>query len=259
MGYGAKAMKRCCGDSRQEGGIYVENGGGTAPLENFLLCPSKIVPEELGVSAVGTTVFTFPGDFLSTPHLADIIGKEHYRHPVLWLEETRYGGLSRKITEENAKKLKPESQIFIAHSQAYIYNYMHYRIKVTPCPRLKYDHDKISPPEFCIGLFWEDLIYDAKYMEKKRFGEDPLLDNLFDMKVMQEIEREYCIQATLPCGWKFYGFERDEDLEPEYAIAFFAVFPITRIVVVKAKDNSHKQRYEELKDVSNLCVDEVEE
>ena len=53
---GANAVPRCCGDRRQEGGVYIECGGGTAPLEDFLLCPPILIQESFGLQSNGEIV-----------------------------------------------------------------------------------------------------------------------------------------------------------------------------------------------------------
>jgi len=251
--FGAKAVPRACGNTRTQGGVYVENGGGVygMPIEHFFLCPSIPITDDFGISDVGVTMFKLPGS--DTPHIADMIGQKFYPYPVYWIEETRYNGLSRKISQQIASKLTKDSMIFMCHRKAFVNNFNDYPHRF-PCPVQK--HEDLDKEDMCIGYFYEDIDKNDERVHIFRDGDTvngkPKIDNNYSVGASQA-------KVILP-SVEFICHLRDKKITPDYHKngALFAAFPITRLVVVKADDGSHKETYEQIALSTDLIVDEVD-
>lgn len=261
MSIGAMAVPRACGKTREQGGVYIENGGGNAVIEDFMLCPPPKITQGMGVSDIGTTVVTLPHKECAS--VIDMIGKTYYPYPVYWIEETRRFGLSRKISKSVALKLEPNSMIIMAHRRAYVENFKDYPHHYT-CPILRPDHKEYSEVDMCLGFVWEDLemggddIVQITPQIIKEHGMNPFVGRAtYSKQALEHLLQG--VLVTLPAA-SFYAHLRPEGMTPEYYEhgAMFAAFPISRIVVVEAEDGSHKETLDELHDKSDLIVDQVE-
>lgn len=250
--FGARAVPRACGNTRTQGGIYVESGGSIGvPIDELLLCPSLPITDEMGISDVGVTVFNLPNN--KTPHIADMIGKEFYPYPVYWIEETRYNGLSRKISKQVASKLTKDSLIFMCHRRAYVRNFKQYPHRFK-CPLHK--HINQQDTDMCISFFWEDIDKADDRVHIFRDGDTinkkPFVDLFYTKGAKQA-------KVVLPSA-EFVCHLRDYNIQPEYHEngAIFAAFHISRLVVVKCDDGSHEDTYNNVKESTNLIVDMVD-
>lgn len=223
---------RGCGSSRVRGGIYLvtklsEKG---RPLENFLLDPPIIVPEEMNVPFTGMGWFhrkekcTFceghtgrldckdcSGDgFVTVTHIADHIGSSHYPNVVDDIEEVRAIGSSRRIPSTFPFHLLTKmSRHFRCHSTAYIENWKEAETAVS-CPKGISHHYGFSSTEFCIERLWGD--YEPP--QERPNG---------------EVEK----WVNLPCGRRFLAYRRPFGFEPIYKRAFYMALPISGIEVVR--------------------------
>lgn len=252
MGHGALQISRMCGEARQEGGIYMENGGGSSALEEFLLCPSRKIPDSVNVPARGVFVFELNGK----KHVIDMIGMNSYPWPVIWLEETRIGGVSRRVKPEVAGQLEEGSMMLIAHRRAYIDNFQDYS-HVYSCPINKEIHQEPKEIEdLCVSYFWEDLEMNKSLMTL--YSETP---EYKDKDIYEK--RGYALERMVRFNHPerpFFLHLREKQITPQYYErgAIFAIFPITRFTIVKARDGSHKKTLDKVSSNTNICVDEVE-
>lgn len=257
---GALQMPRMCGSSRIEGGIYLENGGGDAALEEFLLCPGRMIPDNLVLPNRGVRLFH---DAEGQIHVGDMIGESSYPFPVIWLEETRVGGVSRHINKQVASQLTPGSLVFVAHKKAYTLQFNQYP-HFFHCPIHKSEHQEQQNIEQCISYYWEDFEDMSGFTSRMEDDEDIQ----FPAHCMQHREslpdymryRKKVCHFRHPAGFSFYGFFRRTQQKPVYWKngAFFAAFPISRVVVVSARNGSHTDVLHELQDTIEIPVEEVE-
>ncbi len=248
---GANAVPRCCGEKRVQGGVYIENGGGCTPFEHFLFCPSLPITDEMGITDIGTSIFNIPNN--DTPHVADMIGQKFYPFPVYWIEETKRHGLSRRVTKQIASKLTRDSMIFICHRKAYSVVFDMYPHSFS-CPKHKPEHKNQLDIDMCISFFWEDV---DKTSTMKPFRDGDKVNGVqYNNKYYVKGAKQALV--TLP-SVQFVCHLRDKKVKPDYHKngAFFAAFPITRLVVVKAEDGSHEETLDELRNTPNLLVDEL--
>jgi len=257
---GARVMARCCGERREPGGIYVESGGGVMPPEDMLMCPPKRIGLNNILPALGMKIFYISGS--STPHIADMIGMNSYPSPVMWFEEVRMGGVSRRIPEMLARVLEPESMYFAAHKKAYVHNFDKYPHHL-PCPKGKAEHVNLDAleNECCTSFFWEDLKTDSENIERVGFPEDAERIRIGRERYTQEqVDEAHLLKVTLPAG-EFYAYRRTGVKKPEYSKygAFFACFSISRLVVIDDPvGGSHTEKLRSLRSSTRLIVDQVQ-
>lgn len=245
---------RGCG-TRVQGGIYCEvaTSPDGKPLEYFLLEPPRPVPEEMGLPARGVQLFPqnnydetlYPSYEVPVAyHIADRIGSESYPNVADWVEETRRYGASRRLSPAlSFSSLDENSKLWVAHSKALISNPLDYyaakafggKGRIPFCPKDRLSHRRpgvigymYNPnnPDMCIGLWWEDL--------------DPstvMVPDDFDCDDENFIGCMRTIGDTL-----YIGKPTPEYVTPQYQLAFFAILPISRLVVVKG-DNA-EENYE---------------
>ena len=232
--------KRGCGDSRTDGGIYIESETSEfgMPLEHFLIDPpihelnGQPVMQALNLTARGVQVLK--GSDGSTPHIFDVIGAEHYPDVLDFFEETRALGASRRCelpASEYAKLLPFKSRLLLIHPRAAILNHGDYYVPHQDlhfCPKRIETHASelvkgpnaaqawTAPIDCCARLYWHDLTGQVDR----------------DQAIPTEHDGMCRVTRTLPCGQKFSGYYRHPSLEPQYAPALFLSLPIARIVLV---------------------------
>lgn len=208
---------RGCG-TRVKGGIYAEVllGEGGLPVEHFLLDPPLVLDfQKLGVAAIGTKLVSRDGVF----HVIDMVGASHYPNVADFIEEVRRYGVSRRISRTtDFSKLTPSSRLLLAHPRAFIQNFADYcpDWKFTKeaeaghplprCPKGIPAHDETVPPQFCAGVYWQDV-------EGGNCAGDRWVER-----------RMPSFQYTAAC--------RPAGVVPEYRPAVFASFPIHRLVSI---------------------------
>lgn len=205
---GAIPGERGCG-VRKADGIYAECGLSPfgRPVEAFLFDPPLPVPEGLSVNPLGVTFVQADqmvnGRLVSTVHIVDWVGADHYPNVADFIEEVRVLGVSRRLSSSlDYSLLTKESRLLLVHSRAYIANHTEYQ-QVGPCPRNN-DHADGSP---CCGLWWEDV------RDGEPSGEG------------REVIRK------LPSA-AYRALSTPDNVQPDYRPGFIASFPISRLVVV---------------------------
>jgi hypothetical protein len=154
---GAKAAggARLCGPGRSIGGLYLESGlsvGGVEVEQMLLDPPQPVNPEDLGVSAIGVTLWE---GMDGVTHVLDMVGVSHYSYVSDFIEEGRIKGFSRKVSPNlDFGKLSPGSRLVFLHTRGRVVNYPEYSPDMLPdfvCPCGK---AHTAGSESCIGLLW---------------------------------------------------------------------------------------------------------
>jgi len=227
-------VKRGCG-LRKGGGAYMECGTSPfgRPVEYFLLCPPRMVnPKEFGLTARGVQLVEYDGLW----HVMDWVGAEHYPHVADFVEEVRRYGASRRLQKDlDFSKLTDGSRMILLHPQAWIDEPRPFHMnrlrghalnqKWDYCPK-DLAHD---PEETCAGLWWEDVSRTA-HNKGERIGKREMPS--FDYWA-----------AIPPKGQE----------KAKHTLAMFAMFPITRLAIIRAKDGSHEEAYDHASKSSLPC------
>ena len=231
-------VRRGCG-VRKEGQLYAECGLSKygRPVEDFLMCPPQRVDlGGLGIEPLGVRLYQFPSGVYN---VFDWVGSGHYPYVTDFIEEVRRFGLSRRFPKNmELDKLTVDSRLLLIHASATILNpramkedrigglVMNYSWK--SCPR------GIEHPfsEHCIGLCWEDV-------EDVKSHPDYSIQRIGTRKMPS-----FWYKAAKPPGIRATRHEP----------AVFAIFPITRFVVVRARDGSHEETLKRVESKSNLPV-----
>lgn len=222
MTYDATPVIRGCG-TRKEGGIYGECGLSPygLPLEAFLIDPPIVVDREnLGLHPIGVTLLEDPTSGVT--HVVDWVGEESYSHVADFLEEARRFGVSRRLPRTlDSSRLTSGSRLVLLHRRAIIGNPAPYFAArdglrwEQGCPAQRPDHrDPAQPPGMCAGLWWEDLTAGGP-VPQEGTGSDPRL-----------------VTRTMP-SFTYQVRLRPAGVEPDYHLAMFASFPLSRIVVIR--------------------------
>lgn len=247
---------RGCG-SRQKGAVYAEVL--TSPygfqLEHFLVDPPvKIDAAALGLSSIGVKIIESNMSKDGTAnHVWDIVGERHYLNVCDVIEEGRRFGFSRRLPRTlNFSLLNERSRLILLHPRAWIEN--HYDYTVNPagmgeCPKRLSQHDPWNDNAtsvMCCGLWWEDI----------EGGKSVTADctRLIEREMPSFKYSAYCREFKFNAeGHKVYT------VTPEYSLAIFASFPISRIVVIRDNEaGEHEQAYEKAQQ-ANLPVEIVDE
>ena len=239
---GAIPVPRGCGN-RKPGGVYFECGLGAdgSPVEAFLICPPvpvEYLPFELPTLGVVAQQATKDGPY----HVFDHVGSQHYLNVLDFVEEVRRFGMSRRVPKTfDFSKITEKSQHILAHARADIVDPLPYHVERSPkrrwCPKGIDEHDDLGFTKMCAGLWWWDVE-----------GGDEHVNGLDGVTYTKR---------AMP-SFSYRAHPRPAGLKPEYRRALFMALPITRIVVVKAKDDSHKAALEKAQR-AHIEVAEVKE
>jgi hypothetical protein len=252
----ASAYGRACGETREQGGIYVEVARSPfgKEIEHFLIDPPVVVPEAYDLPSRGVRLISQSSPSGEVFHIADRIGRNNYPYPVDWIEETRYKGGSRKLAPNlDFSKLGPGSRLIAAHDCAYIENFQEY-FDARPgvwCPQARKGHPNILnvmhnerpiSQSMCVALYWHD-------QDPARFTTNDGTEwDWDDPKVAG---------ALLTIGNEIYMCKpRPKGIDPVYKLAFFASLPIDRLVVIRG--NNHEVALDKLV-ATSLQVEVVDE
>jgi hypothetical protein len=224
---------RCCGATRERGGIYAEvpTSPFGLPLEYFLVDPPHVVDTKaLGLTPLGVKLLP---DSQGVFHIWDIVGGDSYPNVTDMVEEIRSLGVSRRLSDKlDYKKLSPRSKIIMLHSRAFIENFEEYA-SLRDCPTSKEGHERSD--KMCVKLWWEDIT-----------------DGTPTKSDIREVAR------MLPsCMYK--GLSRPEGVTPKYKLAIFASFTLGRLVVVRDDDQKRMDTALGAVRQSQLAVDVVDE
>jgi hypothetical protein len=239
---------RGCG-KRKQGGVYLECGMSDdprfgKPLEYFLVDPPKAFEPDikLGVELVeGQDGHT---------HIIDWIGSEHYPFATDFLEEVRRFGLSRRVSPHlDYSRLSVGSKIIIVHAKGKLKNpnlneFMpgDYLPDVTA---LKTPYDRLNPETCHCGH--HERFGTVEHMAS--FYEDSCIRHLWSFAPAtktQTLGRETLYFRDCPSfSYRVYP-PMPSCPEPQYESATIAIFPVTNISVIAAKDNSHLETFEKI-------------
>lgn len=221
-------ITRGCG-KRQQAGAYLEvpTGPNGKPVEHFLCDPPyPIDKRETGISPIGVTLFP-DKDKLVAPgvklhHVLDWVGSDGYPNVADFVEEVRRFGVSRRIARTaDFSGLGHGSKLYLAHSRAVIENYAeHYGKIIEPrsgiCPKALPEHNGPDfPDECCAGLWWNDVeggewvVAEGRKMYRRFVGDTSY----------------WGLPPAIP-SYRLLGL--------------FAIFPLAKIAVIRAKDRSHE-------------------
>lgn len=231
---------RGCGDTRTEGGLYMESGlvtGEGVELEfNLLDPPLPVDPQADNIRALGVELFEGPDGVV---HILDWIGAEHYPYPADFLEETRRKGLSRRISRvTEIERLTPyESMVFLVHARGHVENWREYLAAEREsgdmtahrhCARcLAGDHEHVhaTASESCSRYAWMAFEADAGTADCGAAG--PTLRTFTDFR---------------------YRIFPQPAITPTYSPAIIARMPLTNLTVIAARDGSHQELLEDVRD-----------
>lgn len=205
------SLTRGCG-KRKAGGMYLELGTSECgrPLESFILCPPVPVNETWGVTPVNTR--------LIGNAIFDWVGEGYWPNVCDYLEEVRAFGVSARLpTNLDLRKLTEAPVFYPIHARGLLLDWWQYPNRQRSCPNHAVDHSLGDGP--CAGWWWEDVV-GGKEVDKHFYLNRPTLRET--PSVM------YTANA------------RPKDLDegsPKYAPAVIAVFPCSRIVVVKGDEH----------------------
>jgi hypothetical protein len=161
-------------------------------------------------------------------HLVDIVHERDYPNIADFVEEVRRMGLSRPLDLRlPVERLGAGSRIILIHRKAWVDHWSEIRSPLQAdsasvlagfahrCPRA----DPMADPqahalgrEMCAGVWWEDL--------------DP------DTVCLPEVGPQYQIERRMP-SFSYTGKVRPDSIDTQYDPAFFASFPIGRLVVIE--------------------------
>jgi hypothetical protein len=224
---GAVPVKRGCGE-RVAGGVYSECGlsPNGRPLEDFLIDSPVPVPPSLPITPMGVQLIEREGAW----HILDWVGSEHYPNVADFVEEVRRFGMSRRLPKNlDWSKLTPASRHLLVHARAHVSKCTEYA--EWTCPKGYNDHAprkvlsmltegvpspdtallRVEPCLCCAGFWWRDI--------EGGDGDEG------------EVVRR------MP-SFSYIAHARPATLKPDYWPAFFAAFPISRLVVVAGGDTS---------------------
>lgn len=218
----------------------------------FVCSGTKVVPN---IIFDGTTPIDVQGDkpcdrcegkgTYIVYHIYDWIGEDNYPNVLDVAEEGRRLGFSRRCelpSADDYAKLTSESRLLLIHSRGWIDNSEEYFCKIGldlratsygqmwRCPKYIQDHHMAlvsaegDYPKMCAGLYWYDL-WD---------GTSPVEESDRMPALMRSAPVDLARKRELVSG-TYFGFERPEEIEPEYRPAIFLSLPIVTFQIVDPK------------------------
>jgi len=232
------SVERGCG-RRVQGGVYAETSTSKngKPVEAFLLCPPVVIdPAAMGITPVGVKIIQQAG----VNNVWDWIGSVHYPNVTDFIEEVRRFGLSRRLPKTlDFAKLDVQTGLYLLHSAAWINEPLPYHVDRIGGEKLGYAwewcpagrHEK-DHSEMCCGLFWEN-VKDGKEVAGR------------------------IVDRNMP-SFTYTAARPPQRATKASTLAIFAVFPIHRLVVIRADDGSHERTADKVQ-ASDLPFEIVEE
>lgn len=230
---------RGCG-IRVPGGVYATTPAtpeGKRQVEDFLLDPPRYevpvpgepepmpVADAFGLSPIGVQLWK---DTQGTTHLLDWVGEKYYPNVADFVEECRHLGVSRRVPITlDYSVLGQESRLLLFHNRGHIRNAFDYYVEetdleksVATCPRKRPEHARDRTLTMCVRLYWQDIEGGELVSEGSRG-----------------------VKRSLP-SFDYDGFKIPELVEPQYAVALFAAFPIVQLEVIRSDDGRHEDGLE---------------
>jgi hypothetical protein len=217
-------VARGCGDSRIQGGVYLECGVGPngLPLEMFVYDPP-----------IPYTSRNSRGVFLETvagvTHVLDEVSYESYPYPSDIIEEVRRHGLSRKVSPDVISNvLTPDSRIMLVHRRGILANAKAFNV----C----FDEERLAGRCNLFSLH-----------SRRDHLDDPSAPCTRHTYALSA-EGDHPVRwFTLSTSYPVVPFKQPAKRDPIYNSAIIASFPITFISVIQADNGSHAQAMEKIK------------
>ena len=233
-------MERGCG-TREAGGVYMELGLDEqgVPVEHFLLDPPRrldqATQQALGIRPIGVSTLADP-QRPGVVHLVDWIGSSHYPNVADFVEEVRRFGLSRRLGRNfDFGQITPESRLLCVHANGWLENAAEYqqdrRLAGAParCVKSVLGHGAADYDGMCASLFWQDV-----------FGGEALEPGLLEAALAAGLNPHMStrrVTRRMP-SFDYHAFAAPKGVQVRYTPAIFASFPLSRIVVIKDRDDS---------------------
>jgi hypothetical protein len=215
------AVARGCG-SRVAGGLYIETvlSQRGRPIEHFLVDPVKPLHPSYRKAKIGTSIVQSVES--GQTYVSDWVSGREYPNVADFVEEVRRFGLSRRIAR-NAPltRLTEHSKILLIHGRGYVANNAAYQPLERPCPT-NLDHAPTSPEKHCVSLWWDDVTDGVPVSPGEDYALDPRM-----------------VERTMP-SFSYRARRRPDGVSPSYCPAIFGSFPISRLVVIRAKNGAHE-------------------
>lgn len=226
----AAGAKRGCGDSREEGAVYLEVGVGPEglPLEAFLLDPpQRLTRSQLAsIPRVGVTLVE---DQQGVAHVIDWVGEGGYPYAADFLEEGRAYGFSRKISHlVEVERLEPKrSTIIFVHPHGHIDNW----------PRFHQHQGDVAIVGHC-----------------QRPESHPVGEGLPCVRHLWALPPDDGDGCRCFVDLRYNVYPPTEALRSQTAPAMVARFPISNLSVIARSDGGHGERLREMQHRAKLPV-----
>jgi hypothetical protein len=234
-------VARGCGDSREEGGFYLEVDVGPfgLPFDGFILDPiSELHPDDLlAIPRLGVTLVEGPDGIT---HVIDWVGETHYPFATDFLEEGRRKGFSRKLSKlVEIQRLEPgKSFIYFLHARGFLQNWQAY--------------DQFAPT----------LDLGSHCHEGPGRQLHPTPPNMHCCRYLWAAAKVNGYDAGVPLrGFVDFTYAVFPPVEPvvaNWSAAYVARFPITNFTVIRSKDNSHQATLANARQRSRYAVLEAD-
>lgn len=245
------APSRGCGD-RIPGGEYgmVPLSPVGLPLDSFLFCPPKVIPDGLGLVAVGQTFVLSQVGGEDCGLIFDWIGEGYYPNITDFWEEGRRLGFSFRLQPSVARQAKAYARNFIipVHARAFIHNWMEYPPRERACPR---DKHNFWDPEWQESQDYFAAV-DA-WLEENQGSYDTIGHAMcsgywwHDVVGGVQIDFEYPEVERHIGSIRYRAWPQPTDVKPVYEPGLIARLPLSHIEIVDGAPET-EDRYEELKD-----------
>jgi hypothetical protein len=215
---------RGCGDSRIQGGVYLECGVGPngLPLETFVYDPPIPYTSR---NARGVFLENVAG----VTHVIDEVSYESYPYPSDIIEEVRKHGLSRKVSPDViSSALTPESRIMLVHRRGILANAKAFKT----C----FDEERLAGRCNLFSLH-----------SRRDHLDDPSAPCTRHTYALAAKGDNPVRRFTGSTCYSVVPFKQPAKREPSYSSAIIASFPITFISVIQADNGSHVQAMEKIK------------
>ena len=238
-------VERGCG-TRRSGAVYLEVGLGYGgkPIEFFL--PDPPVPMTCDTK-VGVELIERDGVI----HVVDWIGEQHYPFAADALEEGRRYGFSRRVPRTlDLSRLTVASRILLVHARGLVTNHQALR------PFMPDSYNDACGPD---GIRKPAHKHHCGHLErtaipghhKPHSHKHACTRDLWVMPPATRVEDStppHYLREFASISYGVFPLSPDAPA-PDYTSALVASLPITNISVIKARDGSHQQTLERVKEM----------